>query len=216
MPDPTRTVAILCGASHWPRLDTFDPAPAFTNTATELRRYLTNPNGMALPAGNVLWLFDADTTAAEHIDRIDHFLAHHIQRTGSAHGRGLLILFAYVGHGAFFGADRAYCLLVRDTHKPGLAQTSLRVADLAYTLRTAAPESSRIVPDEPAPRLRTHPATPRPRTRRSTPARGPLPRPTHRRPRRHTPVPQPRHHATSTKPQPDDTPSRTSPESSAA
>ncbi|MGW4364519.1 hypothetical protein ACWEKT_02645 [Nocardia takedensis] len=143
MIDPSRTVAIICGASEWPRLD-YQDAVAFANTAAQLHGYFAG-DGLRLGKENVLWLFDSNLTAVAQIDHINAFILSHLARTGSDGGRGELIIFSYVGHGAFLGADAAYSLLLRDTHEPSLSQTSIRVSDLAATLRSAAPKSSRII-----------------------------------------------------------------------
>ncbi|MGW0178450.1 caspase family protein [Nocardia sp. NPDC003345] len=145
MHDPDRTVAVICGASSWPRLDRFTAATAFSRTAQGLTAYLTGDNGLGLAAENVLDLFDSEATAVEHFDRMKQFLEHHMRRTRSRHGRGMLVLVAYIGHGAFFEAQRFYCLLLRDTHEPAPVETSLRVQALARTLKHTAPRSSRIV-----------------------------------------------------------------------
>ncbi|MEU4312884.1 hypothetical protein [Nocardia sp. NPDC024068] len=145
MHDPNRTVAVICGASSWPRLDRFTAATAFSRTAKGLTNYLTGKDGLGLSEENVLDLFDSDSTAVEHFDRIKTFLELHMRRTRSRHGKGMLVLVAYIGHGAFFEAQRFYCLLLRDTHEPAPVETSLRVQALARTLKHTAPKSSRIV-----------------------------------------------------------------------
>jgi len=138
------TLVVICGASDWPRLTAFEPAAAFTNSATAVREYLAGAGGLAVPTDNLLWLFDA-TDAVAHYDRIGEFLADRLTSLQSQRGRGMVILVVYVGHGAFFGATREYCLLVRDTRAPIEVDTSLRVATLARLLQNQAPESSRIL-----------------------------------------------------------------------
>ncbi|MFE9789815.1 hypothetical protein ACFYO7_31020 [Nocardia salmonicida] len=140
------TVAVICGASEWPRLASrFTAASAFANTATRLRAYLHSADGLALPEDNMLWLFDSTTSAAEHLEQIHTFLIHHTRQANTARGSGVLVLFLYVGHGAFFGDDRAYSLLIRDTREPITAETSLRVASVGSMLRATVPESARVI-----------------------------------------------------------------------
>ncbi|MFF2026968.1 hypothetical protein ACFVW2_34925 [Streptomyces sp. NPDC058171] len=92
-----------------------------------------------------MWLFDSPDHTAQQLDRIDGFLKDRISSLAAPRGTGVTILVNYIGHGAFFGSDRAYCLLVRDTHHPNLALTSIPVSALAQTLKKAAPASARIV-----------------------------------------------------------------------
>ncbi|WP_040713027.1 hypothetical protein [Nocardia takedensis] len=139
-------VAVICGAREWPGMgERFAPAAAFANTAAELRAYLHSPEGLGLAAADVLWLFDSPTTAVEHLHQIHTFLTARTTRPGAVHGRGLVVVFVYVGHGAFLGGERAYSLLLRDTREPLQAETSLRVSSVASMLRTTVPESARIV-----------------------------------------------------------------------
>ncbi|MCC3332030.1 WD40 repeat domain-containing protein [Nocardia abscessus] len=139
-------VAVICGAREWPGMgERFAPAAAFANTAAGLRDYLHSVEGLGLAAADLLWLFDSPATAVEHLDRIHTFLTARTTRSGATHGRGLVVVFAYVGHGAFFGGERAYSLLLRDTREPVPAETSLRVASVASMLRATVPESARIV-----------------------------------------------------------------------
>ncbi|WP_405163180.1 hypothetical protein OG203_44130 [Nocardia sp. NBC_01499] len=145
MHDTDKTVAIICGASSWPRLERFTPAKAFRRTALGLKDYLTSETGLRLADDNVLDLFDSDCSAVEHFDRIEAFLRGHMRRTRSRHGRGMLVLVTYIGHGAFFEVQRFYCLLLRDTHEPAPVETSLRVSALSRTLKNTAPKSARIV-----------------------------------------------------------------------
>ena len=77
--------------------------------------------------------------------RISDFLTSGLRSFDAPDGRGAVILFWYVGHGAFFGNQSDYCLLVQDTEPPIEADTSIRVASLARLLRTKAPQSTRII-----------------------------------------------------------------------
>lgn len=144
MLNPERTLAIVCGAKEWPNLDSFEAAPAFANSAELIRGYLTGKKGLRLATDRILWLFDKQGAASQY-QLITDFLQRQFEALHSARGKGVLILFFYVGHGAFFGPSRDYCLLVQDTRRPLEADTSLRVASLARLFRSQAPESSRIL-----------------------------------------------------------------------
>jgi hypothetical protein len=141
--DPERTLAIVCGAKKWPKLANFESAEAFANSATLIRHYLTGKKGLGLSRERILWLFGKPDAVAQ-FQRITDFLHLQFEALGSPRGRGVLILFFYVGHGAFFGTDRTYCLLVQDTYAPLEEITSLRVPLLARLFRLEAAESSRI------------------------------------------------------------------------
>lgn len=145
MHDPDKTVAIICGASQWPHLNRFAGDAAFRNTAKGVEQYLAGRAGMGLAASNILNLFDSTISAVEHFDRIRAFLLGHMDRLHSRDGRGMLVLVAYIGHGAFFEGQRFYCLLLRETHEPAPVESSMRVTVLAHTLRSTAPRSARIV-----------------------------------------------------------------------
>jgi hypothetical protein len=142
--NPERTLAIVCGAHEWPELANFEAATAFVNSAGLIRDYLIRGNGLGLATDRILWLFGEPGSGVQY-ERIKDFLQLQFEALGSPHGKGVLILFFYVGHGAFFGRTQEYCLLLRDTHGPLEADTSLRVASLAQLFRSRARESSRIL-----------------------------------------------------------------------
>ncbi|MFI7609325.1 hypothetical protein ACIBTV_30020 [Micromonospora sp. NPDC049366] len=144
MLDPRRTLAVICGAQGWPHLTHFEPAAAFHNSATALRSYLGDADGAGLPDENVLWLFD-EPNAVAHYERIAAFLTARLAALDAPQGADTLVLFAYVGHGTFFGPAKEYCLLVTDTRAPIEADTSLRLSTLAGLLRACAPRSSRLL-----------------------------------------------------------------------
>lgn len=143
MLDPARTLSVITGAQAWPRLDSFEAAPAFVNSATALAGYL-GAGGFGTPPENILNLFDKPDAVAQY-DRIADFLGTRAKALHAPHGEGLLIMFHYIGHGAFFGTSRDYCLLVSDTRSPMEADTSLRVASLDRLLRQTVPLSARIL-----------------------------------------------------------------------
>ncbi|MER8185252.1 hypothetical protein [Kitasatospora sp. NPDC094015] len=141
--DPARTLAVVTGAQAWPRLSSFEAAPAFANSATALAEHL-GPAGFGLPPENVLDLFDKPDAVGQY-DRIADFLDNRAKALAAPHGEGLLVMFHYIGHGAFFGTTRDYCLLVSDTRSPMEADTSLRVASLDRLLRLKVPSSARML-----------------------------------------------------------------------
>ncbi|WP_327252616.1 hypothetical protein [Streptomyces sp. NBC_01244] len=140
---PGRTLAITTGASEWPLLESFDAAPAFTNAAASISDYV-GARGLGVPEENVLDLFGKSNSPQQY-EQIIAFLDGRMQALGAPHGENLLILFFYVGHGAFFGTARDYCLLLADTRGPLEADTSLRVGSLDRLLRLRAPLSARML-----------------------------------------------------------------------
>jgi Caspase domain len=142
--DPERTLAIVCGAKEWPNLDNLEAAEAFAKSANLIRRYLVQKKGLGISAERILWLFGKPSAAMQY-ELITTFLERQFEALDAPRGKGVLILFFYVGHGAFFGTSRTYCLLVKDTRKPLEADTSLRVASLARLFRSQAAESRRIL-----------------------------------------------------------------------
>ncbi|MFE1591694.1 hypothetical protein [Nocardia sp. NPDC058705] len=140
-----RTLAIICGASRWPRLENFESNQGFSNTANQLSGYLTGQTGLNIRPENLLWLFDSPEGSINQLDQIDAFLEEGFNKFQTPGGVTVTIILIYIGHGAFFGRDRMYCLLLRDTHEPHLAATSLRVADLANALKSRAPKSSQYI-----------------------------------------------------------------------
>ena len=145
VPIPERTLAVICGASDWPRLRHFEAAPAFMNSAQAIRDYIHHSkNGLNVPPENMLWLFNIEDAVSQY-GQIDDFLTRRLDSLGEVTGTNIVILFVYVGHGAFFGTAKEYCLLIRDTRAPIEAETSLRVATLSRLLRAKAPASSRIL-----------------------------------------------------------------------
>ncbi|MFB7467685.1 hypothetical protein ACFCZ1_30040 [Streptomyces sp. NPDC056224] len=143
MLEPSRTIAITTGASEWPLLESFDAAPAFAKAAANIRGYL-GTGGLGIPEENVLDLFGKPNSLKQY-EQIIAFLDGRMKKLETPHGENLLVLFFYVGHGAFFGTARDYCLLLADTRKPLESDTSLRVASLDRLLRLRAPFSARML-----------------------------------------------------------------------
>jgi hypothetical protein len=141
---PERTLAIICGASEWPNFQHIEKSKAFERTASEIRKYLSDASGLAIPKKNLLWLFDVDSSVKQY-DLIGGLIEQRLADFGEPDGKNVAIIFVYVGHGSFFGTPREYCLMVRDTRRVIESDTSLRVSTLAAILKDRAPYSSRIL-----------------------------------------------------------------------
>jgi len=110
-----------------------------------MREYLLGSQGLGLETGQVLDLFDVDAPGSEIDARIAAFLVHHYGGPKrQAQGISDLIVY-YVGHGGFTGPAHDYYLATRYTRQGGEASGSLRMEDLARTLRRDAPTARRYL-----------------------------------------------------------------------
>ena len=126
---PSAMVAIILGASEWPRSRArWQGAAAFRNSAADFKSYLQDVDGLHLHDDAVLDLFDDPRSADDIDDAIDRFLT---QRRAAGALDDVLLYFT--GHGAF-AEDRRYCLAIRATRVDALGQSGYRVASLARTI----------------------------------------------------------------------------------
>jgi hypothetical protein len=136
-PNPRQTLALLIGASVFPRLPELAQGKAFYNAAQDFLEYLTSSDGLGLPAGNVNWsLFDDSRSPSDQLQLLRDFLE---KRSNHLKSKGTPVqdlILSYVGHGLFAGPD--YCLAVHGTVKGSEGFTSIRVRDLASALRDQA------------------------------------------------------------------------------
>ncbi|WP_372460789.1 caspase family protein [Actinomycetospora endophytica] len=136
------TLAVVLGASEWPHYpNQFNSASAFKASADGFRAYLSDQDGLDLPESSLLWLFDSDLEIVFQYDLLSSFLRENSPRLGG----GTLVLIYYVGHGAFFGSNRSYCLLARATRPPVEEETSIRLEGLANVLRATIPQARRLL-----------------------------------------------------------------------
>lgn len=101
-------VAVIFGASEFPRSDALSASPAFERSARGFSEYLKSDRGFGLAEHRILDLFDDDANVIDQNDR----LIEHLQRHGDASD---LIVY-YVGHGGFL-PDREYFLALRSTRQ---------------------------------------------------------------------------------------------------
>jgi hypothetical protein len=141
MPDsqPSRTLAVLLGASEFPKSPQLLESRSFYNSAYDVREYLCDEKGLALPRANVLSLFNDTRSSSDQLEEIGEFLENAERRLKSIDSSPDQLLIYYVGHGLFTrGAEQAYCLAVRNTNENNLGPTSLRAADLASVVKERA------------------------------------------------------------------------------
>ncbi len=134
------TVAIILGASEWPRSQSrWTSSAAFRSSATAFRDYLLAPNGLGLDGADVLDLFDDPRSAADLDDAIDQFLG---RRRLDDRLKDVILYFT--GHGAF-AEDRRYVLATRATRVDALGQSGYRVASLARTINRSVRDGRKFV-----------------------------------------------------------------------
>jgi len=129
---PRTTLAVIIGASDWPQ-SSLTGGPAFLNSAHAFASYLLDEKGFNLPREQMLDLFDDESSPSEMLIRIVDFLKAQIKARTFRD-----LIFYYVGHGLFQGADNQYCLAIRHTKTEFEDVTSLRIGSLARRLRKFA------------------------------------------------------------------------------
>ncbi|MGO8036140.1 caspase family protein [Rhizobium leguminosarum] len=139
----SRTVAILLGASAWPKApDRLPGTKNFAHSAQDFRRYLTDANGLAIPEDQLLNLFDDERPPDQIDEKISNFLSESTERLGDEIEN--LILF-YVGHGLFSEDGHKYCLALRSTRPDSIGASAYRFSSLARTLNRNARNAKRFV-----------------------------------------------------------------------
>src|ERR1017187_3588110 len=131
MVKPSNTLAIILGASAWPKCaEVLPPSVAFEKSAREMRFYLTGSDGMAIPNANLLDLFDTEDSPTMILDRIGGFLRER-KETATATGQDQPsdLLLYYTGHGGFTGSDKTYFLAIRTTKTGEEGGSSIRMVD---------------------------------------------------------------------------------------
>lgn len=125
------TLAILLGGSSWPKSPQLAASHAFACSAEDFKRYLAGDFG--LPADNILDLFDSAKTAPEIVEELQSFLRARMRERPAPRD----VFLYYTGHGGFING-RDYFLAVKSTIEGLEGTSSIRVSDLASTLRNAA------------------------------------------------------------------------------
>ena len=73
-PKPESTLAIIFGASTWPKYPAFQDLPGFKAFAEAFRDYLLDEKGFGLPDENLCYLFDALERPSLILDEMSQFL----------------------------------------------------------------------------------------------------------------------------------------------
>jgi hypothetical protein len=142
LPTPKTTVAILLGASEFPKAESlFAPSPSFAASSRDFRAYLTEQEEFGLPRENLLDLFDSSLSSSQMDEQVGLFLKARSQ--GENAFRDVVVY--YVGHGGFAGLDSDYFLALRDTRPDNDLLTSYSVRSLAKTLKLYANKARRFL-----------------------------------------------------------------------
>jgi uncharacterized metal-binding protein len=137
-PTPETTLAILLGATEFPKQPQLTPSKAFLKSANDLKNYFLSPQGLALPAQNVLDLFDSNQPAAVIDEELALFLERRQSDLKTQELEAQDIIVYYVGHGGFSSPGNEYFLAIRATRAGNEYMTSYAITALANTLREHA------------------------------------------------------------------------------
>jgi Caspase domain len=137
-PEPSRTVAILLGASRWElheALDNEKMRPAYEAAYRRVRSYLRSELGLGLPDRNLLDLFNSKETSLEQDKHIRDFLR---QQVSNEVATCRDILFYFIGHGST-NRDGRFVFILRSTERNRITQTAYSARDFADALKREAP-----------------------------------------------------------------------------
>ena len=71
---PDTTIAIVLGASRWPKAPKLSAPPSFAKSAAAFLAYLRSEEGFQLLNENLLNLFDTEDSPSGVVERISEFL----------------------------------------------------------------------------------------------------------------------------------------------
>src|SRR5262249_54819883 len=97
-----------------------------------------NRDGLGLATESILDLFDTDLSGDDIDAKISHFLIERQSHLRAKNGPPTDLLFYYVGHGGFSSGGHDYYLAIRRTRELSQAASSVRITDLATTLKRDA------------------------------------------------------------------------------
>ena len=141
---PQTTVVVILGASAFPRsAPHLESNVAFANSAQQFRRYMRDEDGFNLPDTNLLDMFDTPKPPSEVLEEIANFLTSKQAEMKERGGTHDLVLY-YSGHGGFT-PTREYFLALRATRYKMESGTSLRMSDLAATIKENARNLRRYI-----------------------------------------------------------------------
>ena len=128
--EPAAVVAIILGASEFPKANALPASPAFAGSASAFTDYLKSEHGLRLADDQVLDLFDHDGNVIDQNDQLTEYLLRNQNASD-------LVIY-YVGHGGFL-PDREYFLALRSTKQGAEGLTGLRIQALAHLVEEYFP-----------------------------------------------------------------------------
>jgi hypothetical protein len=144
-PSPETTLAIILGASEFPKQRNLMSSQAFLNAAKGFKEYLLNSSGLGMTVDNVLDLFNSEDSAPDMDERVGNFLEERQQKLSEQNHKARDLLVYYVGHGGFSNPGDEYFLAIRKTHSRNEGASSYGIKALANTLRESATHLRRFL-----------------------------------------------------------------------
>jgi hypothetical protein len=133
-PKPKTSLAIILGASEWPKYPGFQSSPSFKNSAKDFRDYLLDENGFGLPSDNICDLFDTPLSFPDIIEEIRKFFQSRLNQPLEHDDLPQDLIVYYVGHGGFRESTNEYYLAIQSTREPDLYITSIPIQSLAKVI----------------------------------------------------------------------------------
>jgi len=144
-PTPLTTLAILLGASEWPKNHHFQSSQAFAYAARSFKSYLLHPFQFGLSEENLLDLFDTDEAPPQIDNSMRQFLSKRTSEMKKAGNPPRDLLVYYVGHGGFSGRNKDFYLALRCTSSENPQISSLPIESFASTITEQARYLRRII-----------------------------------------------------------------------
>lgn len=142
--DEDATVAVILGASKFPKALELTSSDAFYKSASQMRRYLASSEGLSLPTENILDLFDSEDPCSRIDEKISDFLKRSGERLAGT-GKALQsVIVYYVGHGLFSREGSEYYLGIRDSRSDS-DHSNYAIRALASTLKSRARTARRFL-----------------------------------------------------------------------
>src|SRR5262249_49861123 len=123
------------GASEWPQSPNLKSSTAFAQAAKDVSSYLLSQAGFQLPTENLLNLFDSGKAPSDVDQDISKFLTQRQKQLSEAGAKAKDLIIYYVGHGGFTAGKQEYFLAIRTTRYEREGASSIRMSDLARTLK---------------------------------------------------------------------------------
>jgi hypothetical protein len=138
MPTNEVMIAVITGASTYPRSPNFGGSEAFLHSAEGVRQYLSELEPSGVSEDDLLWLFDDWRSPPYQIEQMSSFIRTRTEVANSRGATSINLVFYHVGHGFFARGDQSFCLATRYTSDTNQAATSIRLSDFARALRESA------------------------------------------------------------------------------